>query len=518
MKKKNIVVSFAFNAHDSSVTVADDKHVLLVIEAERFFRQKRKLCASTHEMEMLILHALSILNLNENDVSYWCGTAFENKFLPENKRTCSWIKEFDIRIFDNIVNFYAVNHHLAHASFFYGSGFDNAIIKSCDGGGDGLKHVVYYGQGNDISLINQADIIKRFNGTFYDVVSSYIYGEDGQEGKFMGLSGYGQIDDNFLNFFEDHCETLCNKAYYDPYGNPELGWRLLNDLKLNKKNIDYSKVKSFAKSAQYFFEEKQIESLKPYENLSDNLVLVGGSALNILANTQIKKHTKFKNIYIPPCCDDTGQSLGALLFFMNNKFNINPIVNYPFLGEGKGSTVINDSCIEQVISDLKNNKVVAWHYGKGEIGPRALGHRSLLCAPFTIENRILVSEKIKKREYYRPVAPIILYEKQDDYFDFEDYSPYMLFSTECKSLCRENAPAVVHVDNSSRLQSISSDFDSSIYSILKAWYEVTTIPILINTSLNAAGKPINNTYEDTIDFVRDNSSVSIYFDGKKYLR
>ncbi len=513
-----VVVSFAFNVHDSSVTIAIDNKILLVSEAERYFRSKRKVCASVQEMEELILYALSLLNLTPNHVTHWCGTAFENQFLPLENRLCQWTKRFKISLFGKTVYFYAVNHHLSHASLYYASGFNQALIKSCDGGGDGQKHVVYLGKGKNITVLPEKEIIKRFNGTFYDVVSSYIYKIDGQDGKFMGLSGYGELNEKFYQCFSENCDFLCNDSYGDPYGQPTNGWHLLDKLGLKNFEVSDPKAQSFAKTAQVFFEEQQVESVRHYEEISENLVLVGGTALNILANSEIRKRTQFKNIFVPPCCDDTGQSLGALLYFMNNDLNINPQVNLPFLGAGTRNEEIevDENCIEQVVSDLKAGKVVAWHLCQGEVGPRALGHRSLLTSPLSLENKVLVSEKIKRRERYRPVAPIVLSEYQTDYFDFEGDSPYMSFSAQASVLATEKAPAIVHVDGSARLQTVNKTNDPYLYAILTAWREETGIPILINTSLNEKGEPICASYEDTLNFAKNKPSLTVYLEAKKF--
>jgi len=218
-----------------------------------------------------------------------------------------------------------------------------------------------------------------------------------------------------------------------------------------------------------------------------------GAALNIHANTEIAQQLG-ADVYVAPCCDDTGEALGALLYFMNVEMGKPISVDLPFLGMGATSEPVSDVVIGHVVDDLLADRVVAWHWGRAEVGPRALGHRSLLSAPFTDRHRTRISTEIKGREPYRPFAAA---------------------STE---MTREKAPAVVHYDGSARIQTLPETASDPISRILTAFADATGVPILINTSLNGPGAPIANDGDDSLAFASRFPDVVPYVDGKRMTR
>ena len=219
---------------------------------------------------------------------------------------------------------------------------------------------------------------------------------------------------------------------------------------------------------------------------SDNLVFMGGVALNCLANRDLGKH--FKDIWIMPNPGDAGSSLGAAALKYGQKLKWKS----PYLGKDIGV----EYPVTRLLDELVTNKIVGVASGRAEFGPRALGNRSLLADPRGPEIKDKVNE-IKRRQKFRPFAPVILEEFVTDYFEMPEgftTSPYMQVVARCKK--PEEFPAIIHVDGTSRVQTVPKDSTSGIRQLLEKWYLLTGCPMLLNTSLNIRGEPMVN---DVID-------------------
>ena len=503
-----LLVSLAANAHDSSVALSTEHEVLAVLEAERFTRKKKQ-WLNQAGFESLVRLALRETGHTLDEVTHWSGSAMGSVLLPPSQRHCEWTSETTIRLFGRDLPLLAVNHHLAHAASFFASPYDSAVIDVCDGGGDGRQHVVYHAQrGQSGSRITELPGVETgaFTGVFYDVCSYYLYKKYCQEGKFMGLAAFGEPDDAAVSWLSARAEALSAQPH-------ELSYAQLH----KRFGIDHfdatdPRCTSFAHSVQAVFEAERVKQLEALSGLDTNIVLAGGSALNIHANTAIREQFPASSVYVAPCCDDTGQAIGALLYQANVVLGVRPRVPFPFAGLGAGRVAeLTDAQAERVVADLLNDKVVAWHWGRAEIGPRALGHRSLLCVPFTDSHRVMVSERIKGREAYRPVAPILLGYRCTEWFRGGSESPYMLFADQAQQVTREKAPAAVHVDGSARIQTISDDH--VLGRVLRLLDEATGVPMLVNTSLNGPGEPIAQTHEQTLSFCAARPQVVPYLEG-----
>ena len=230
-----------------------------------------------------------------------------------------------------------------------------------------------------------------------------------------------------------------------------------------------------AASIQALYERELLKlvELCPHENL----VFMGGCALNCAANSKIKG----KNIWIMPAPGDAGSALGSAALVLKQKLKWrHPYLGYPIL---QGINVKN------VVKELLDNHVAGIANGKAEYGPRALGNRSLLGDPrFDIKETV---NRIKRRQLFRPFAPAILEEYKDEYFD-GPMNEYMQFIAKAK----HDMSSVTHVDGTARVQVVKPECSSVIRQILEEWYEKTGCPMLLNTSLNVKGKPMVNTWED----------------------
>ena len=191
--------------------------------------------------------------------------------------------------------------------------------------------------------------------------------------------------------------------------------------------------------------------------------------------------------------------------------------NYPFLGRNFGDIDPNTS-VDEILSLLLKGKIIAWYQGSSEIGARALGHRSFIGLPFSLEQKNKISVKIKKREEYRPVAAIIPQEFISDYFYQTYSSPYMTFCAKAKKITRKKAPAIVHYDGTTRVQTLTIQDNPFLYLLLLKLQKMNYPPILMNTSFNINGEAIVDTPEDAIKSFLKSGADELFINGKKYIK
>lgn len=435
---------------------------------------------------------------------------------------------------------FMIHHHLAHAaSSYYCSSYDNAAIISHDGGidkGNAFNSGFFLlAKGNQLFPLMPHNLII---GHLYGYIGMKLgLGTMGQAGKLMGLSSYG----NSLYFNKKY---VGNVADFKNHGflKPEKDWFKQCSLKALKKKLNINVPKStkniyknkfcidLSASTQKLFEEtilKAIIVLKKLliknDLLSNNLILTGGIALNCPANSKIWESSKFKTLSISPWCNDTGLSLGAALYLyyniMDNPLKIKKSKVSAYYGRVESNEQIIKNLKEHksnlswkvlnkntkiASEDLANNKILGWFEGGSEMGPRALGHRSILVNP-TLKNNINRLNKIKGREKWRPFGAMVLESELKNYFsNVPNYSPHMLFRAKVKN---NKLPAITHIDGSSRVQTVTKK-DGYFYNLLFQFYKLTAIPVLLNTSFNEAGEPIIETSYDAIkSFLKMNIDV-----------
>jgi carbamoyltransferase len=217
-----------------------------------------------------------------------------------------------------------------------------------------------------------------------------------------------------------------------------------------------------------------------------NLLLGGGVALNCVANSRIAREAGFENLWILPNPGDAGSSLGAAAAARGASLDWDG----PYLG----LSIEGNYPVESILNEVSGNGVVGVASGRSEFGPRALGNRSILADPREAEMKERVNQ-IKGRELFRPFAPIIREERASEYFDLPvKNSPYMQFVARC--LRPDEIPAVVHVDGTSRVQTVSRSTHAGLYELLLRWEETSGCAVLLNTSLNGRGEPLVNTWEE----------------------
>ena len=427
-----ITLGISEGFHNSSVCYVEDGEILFASESERFTGLKNDSWVPGELLEMYDY---------DNMVYY------EKPFKKNIRRLLAGQSWENTRFkYDN-----CYSHHLSHAA----AGFYTSPFKECN-----ILVIDAIGEWETITIWDNLKKIKSWSypyslGLLYSAVTQYLgYKPNEEEYIVMGMSAFG--------------EPVYNYEYL-LYENNHRGIKSL-----------YGKPVDIAASIQKLYENELLKLVKMCPK--KNLIIMGGCALNCVANSKIKG----KNIWIMPSPGDAGSSLGASAL-KQKKINW----KHPYLGYDI-DRYINP---KEVVDDLLENKIVGVANGKAEFGPRALGNRSLLGDPrYDIKDTV---NNIKKREKFRPFAPAILEEFADEYFE-GPMNRYMQFVANAK----HDYKSVTHVDNTARVQVVEKDCKSIIRPILEEFYEKTGVPMLLNTSLNIKGKPMVNTEKDAEQFMK----------------
>ena len=429
-----------------------------------------------------------------------------------------------------------LEHHTTHlAGSFFVSPFPQAAILSIDGMGDFVSTLLASGHDNELKYYTRT-YFPHSLGYLYNAITLYLgFPTYGDEYKVMGLAPYGEPEylDAFrriitstsdglelnLDYFTHHKQGIAmnweaGAPTVEPFHSPELE-KLLGPARAPKTELT-SRHQNIAASLQAVTEEiifTQLNQLHQHFP-SPNLCLVGGVAMNSVANGKITQNTPFEQIYIPPGAADNGTCYGAAFYVWHQilkkprdfrlehaywgcEFNDATCLK-SLQAHGINPSAFSESdLLNTVVNSLCEGKVVGWFQGRMEFGARALGNRSLLADPRRADIRDLINLKIKFREKFRPFAPSILEEHVGDYFEIETPSPFMERVYSIRSEQRHKIPAVTHIDGSGRLQSVSRHTNLLYWELIHTFYQRTDIPLLLNTSLNE-NEPIVCTPEEAI--------------------
>ena len=266
-----------------------------------------------------------------------------------------------------------------------------------------------------------------------------------------------------------------------------------------------------AATVQYLFEKSILDTVKNKISTygSKNLCLSGGSFLNCNVNSLIRDMDLFDNIHHCPASGDDGIASGFALYVAHHIFD-EPRTTYSnseIAYSGKEYSLTKEVDYKKIAKLISDGNIVAWFTGGSEFGPRALGNRSLLADPRKAHNKEILNFTVKKREWFRPFAPSVLEEESHKWFYPNKPSPYMLYTY--KVLQPEKIPAVTHVDNSSRIQTVSEDLNKHYYELIKAFFEITGVPMLLNTSLNGGGESLVESEEDALNLFNNNKNIDV---------
>ena len=430
-----------------------------------------------------------------------------------------------------------VEHHQAHvASAFFVSPFEDAAILSLDGFGDFASTMLAEGHGNRFEVLERV-LYPHSLGIFYTAVTQWLgFPQYGDEGKVMGLAPYGtprylakmhelvKLDGPLfelgLDYFTHDKEGV--DMNWDA-GSPTIG-RIYSDRMVElfgaarEPDAPIGELHNdVAASAQAMVEEAYLHLVQTLWERTrlPNLCLAGGVALNAVANGRILPETPFEELYVQPAAGDSGTAVGAAYYVWNQELG-KPrgfVMEHAYTGPEFGDAAIesalagaglvaerldDDALFDAVAERIAAGDVVGWFQGRMEFGPRALGHRSIVADPRSDSMKDVLNARIKHREPFRPFAPSILSERVGEWFEQDYPSPFMVLVYKTAADKRERIPAVNHVDDTGRVQSVEARLAPRYHRLISAFEARTGVPVLLNTSFNE-NEPIVMTPQDAVD-------------------
>jgi len=532
--------------HDKGAVIIENGKVIVGITQERISRIKHD---GAHQGGLIpfesINYCLNSIGITYKDIDLFVYSTTE----LEDKTASDFFRKYNDISHDRL---FFIPHHLAHAySTFFSSGFDDAAVIVADASGSILNyknklHLWYevdrtglnpdedWTEGISIYHFKKNEYTEVYKkwikypvpidtnegvsvGTVYSQGSLQLIYEPNEHtwpaGKLMGLASYA--DEEIVKEAPEYIQDLGDDIYIPNNAiYPKVTWR-----------SDFYSKSCVAGIYQREQERASLILAKIAKDKTDskNVCVAGGSFLNCNSNERILNSGLYENCYFIPPSDDSGIPLGCAWFAYQKLTDIAEVEQLsPYLGKSYSrNEVIEalneypglnyteydnfDFLIEEITYWLTQNRVIGWFQGGSEMGPRALGNRSILASPIKAWMTGHINADIKKREWYRPFAPAVLFEHQSEVFESDVYSPYMLVTTTVKEEWRNKIPAVVHIDNSARHQSVTKKSNSKFYLLIKKFHEKTGVPVLLNTSFNGPKEPIVETPQEAINTFLENN-------------
>jgi len=431
-----------------------------------------------------------------------------------------------------------IEHHIAHiASAYYCSPWERAAGFSYDGSGDFVSTMMAHCVGNDINVLERV-FLPHSLGSFYTMICEFIgYKKYGDEGKVMGLAPYGK---------DTYCEQIrqivelndsgfrLDLDYFMPLGSNQ-GMQIQADgtvklarhfsdrmqelfgqpreanAEITQRDMDLSYAMQHRFEEVFFHLLNRLHPRVP----SEHLVMAGGCALNSVANGKLFNQTPFRRTWIQPAAGDEGLAIGAALHTYHStlgqprRYEMKNSYLGPEFTDSRIETDLKQAnlsyrklerepLLDAVAAQIAAGNVVGWFQGRMEWGPRALGNRSIVAHPGLPDMKDVLNARIKHREWFRPFAPSILVERQNEYFEYDHPSPFMLHVYKIRPEKRAQLCAVNHVDDTGRLQTVSREENPLYYDLIRAFERRTGIPVILNTSFNE-NEPIVCTPAEAID-------------------
>ncbi len=559
------ILGIVAKTHDSGVAFLRDGVLELVLEEERFNRRKK-----TRKFPRLALAAgLEDLGIELGDIDVlttpWdlgllrrsfasillrkfplslslavpsAHTSQQNQIVALNHYLARDLKKrLGVTKLPPIVN---VPHHHAHAALYFTSPFDEAAVLVMDGYGDECSSSAYVGRGNKLERVWSADILNSA-GLVYTFVTEYLgFAGFGDEGKVMALAAYGE--DTFVERFRDVVRPTTDGGYavnMDYFSYPSFG-----QLRAFKRKFQSTfgprraphepildRHRDIAFALQAVTEEIVVHLVRGLlkRHATRDLCMVGGVALNCVANAKILELTDVRRLWVPPCASDTGAPLGSALWHYHQTLDHARAfeLKHALFGKAYDEQAIiaalekaglryrrlpEDTLLPRVAQDLADGKIVGWFQGRFEMGPRALGNRSILADPRHANMRDVLNNKVKKRESFRPFAPAVLLERAHEFFEIDQPDPFMTLAPRVRPEQRHRIPAAVHVDGTGRIQTVERSSNPRYYRLIEEFGRLTGVPILLNTSFTRT-EPIVASPEDAIGcYLRTDMDVLVLGD------
>lgn len=538
--------------HDSAAVILKDGILIAASEEERFSRVKHDSSFPKLSIEFCLKKA----GITSNDLSY--VVFYEKPFLKFERIFLTslsyvpksfnffresmkqwffdklWIKNHiisNLNIPENKLLF--SEHHLSHmASSFYCSPYKKSALLSIDAVGEWTTMSWGIGKENKIEIKEEIKFPNSL-GLLYSAFTVFA-GFEANDGeyKLMGLAPYGKpkYTDKIRKLIRYNSATggfSANLEYFSYQYDPKGVYTKKFEELFGQKNINPDAVITYyadiAASIQIVLEEILLDvcSYVYKKTAMKALCYAGGVALNSKANWRILTESKFNSLYIQPAAGDSGGALGAALWVYHNVLNFpkNFVMEHVYYGakESDNSAELflkskkikyrkvrsKEKLIDEISDKIVKGNVIGWVQDEFEWGPRALGHRSILADPRSIDMKNLVNSKIKFREAFRPFAPSAIYEKADSFFEIKNLKSelpfnFMLYVVPVKENKRENLGAITHVDGTARPQFVHNEINPLYHSLIAAFGQKTDTSVILNTSFNLKGEPIVNTVKDAL--------------------
>lgn len=535
------VLGINYFYHDSTACLVVDGRIAVAIEEERLTRDKhttkfprQAIARCLAEMDMapadIDAIAVSIKPLKDwpAKVAYAIARPRFIKGFAANEIGAGMLKQFHLRSWyretwpEGGPTIHFVPHHTAHAvGTFLVSPYDAAAILSLDGAGEWATSFLGEGRGTTVTRVAES-YFPNSMGVFYEAPTEFCgFKANYDEGKTMGLAPFGDSDvhraevEKLLSvqpdgtikldtsYFGFHGARRCAPKFTAAFGEPRKGTAFED----HHKNV--------AAAFQTVLEDRALElcAILRQKTTSPNLIIAGGVALNSVMNGRIVQEAGFDDIYVMPAAGDNGTAIGAAMYVYNVVLGQPRVAVHddPYLGTSYTDEYIadliraskleaqrHDDIASAVARLLADGRIVGWFQGRMEIGPRALGNRSILANPTLSDMKDRVNAEVKHREAFRPFAPSVQVEATDRYFDVIGESPFMLKVCPVKPEMREVLPAITHVDGTARLHTVRRETNPLYYDLIGKFGELTGTPVVLNTSFNVMGEPIVESPEQAM--------------------
>ncbi|MBI2610416.1 carbamoyl transferase [Candidatus Kaiserbacteria bacterium] len=573
MDRHRYILGLNFAYHELSACIIKNGRLLAAIEEERFSRIKRGKKALVSNPDVLpresIRFCLKTAGIELKDVDH-IGLSFLPEDRLKNINADKYFVEGDwgsekgeklfytkIRKVPTLLNRLArenmngkivwVPHHVAHAaSAFLVSPFREAAVLSMDGIGEFTS--TWMGHGVDTNLQRLKEIgYPHSIGFLWEKISKYLGFTEYDSSKVMGLAAYGDTN-RFYPAFQRIVSLRPNGEFIvdneilrvrvDDFSQLE---KLFGVLRITSPSLIRRDQEDIAAALQKVTDDVVLHVARflRQKTKSENLCLAGGVALNCVSNGLLARSGLFKRLYIQPAANDAGTALGAAYYIWNSVLGKkrNFVLRHPYWGPRfsdadirralKRARVTNykkmKDITKEVASRLAEGHIIGWFQGRVEWGPRALGNRSLLADPRWPDMKMILNERIKRREPFRPFAPSVLAEKARTWFSISKKSrslssEFMIINFDVKANKKNRIPAVTHVDGTARAQLVDRKTNSLYHKLISRFYKLTGVPIVLNTSFND-NEPIVCTPGDAIRTFQhteiDYLALGDYLVGKK---
>jgi len=529
------ILGLSCHYHDSAACLVQDGNVVAAVQEERFDRVKASAAfpihainycmhaggIDFHDIDHVVFYEKPYLKLARVLVDHL--RSYPQSFTNFVKGMPEWLKDrliLPLLISDETgvekpVLF--LKHHLSHAaSAFLCSPFDQAAILTADGVGEWTT--MTWGTGSHVDIDVRAELTYPDSlGLVYSAITSYLgFRPNLDEGTVMGLAGCGEpvylsqlknmvkmaadgsfrIDPSFFGFIKG--SRMYSRKFVKTFGPPRMPDEAIVEHHCN-----------MASSLQGLVEDILIHIGRHVhaQTKEKHLCLAGGLFLNCVANHRILEETPFEDVFIQPASGDAGGALGAALYVQHSMLKtprqytmrdayLGPEYSDDEIGRALASKGIRSDVMDEeqlcrrVAEELSRSKVIGWFQGRMEFGPRALGNRTILGNPCNPKTKDIINARVKKREAFRPYAPIVLAEHADTYFELAADSPFMLLAPRVREEMRAAIPSAVHVDGTARVQTLTRQQNPRLHRVISYFAETSGAPMVLNTSFNLRGEPV----------------------------